>query len=77
MNIKYQLLGKEHRGDYEGSRKRAIREILHDKMASIYAGHVLRGSSGTNDILTLEGSISEVRARGPQEEVTLMISKNG
>ena len=48
-------------------------------MAQAYAGHVpyAKGSSDINTILILAGTISEVRAVGQEEEVGLMISKNG
>jgi len=38
------------------------KNIARQKMA--YAGHVLRGSSGLNALLIMEGKISGVKARG-------------
>ena len=41
---------------------RFYKNIARQKMA--YAGHVLRGSSGLNALLIMEGKISGVKARG-------------
>ena len=41
---------------------RFYENIARQKMA--YAGHVLRGSSGLNALLIMEGKISGVKARG-------------
>jgi len=41
---------------------RFYNNIARQKMA--YAGHVLRGSSGLNALLIMEGKISGVKARG-------------
>ena len=37
---------------------------FYKNIAMAYAGHVLRGSSGLNALLIMEGKISAVKARG-------------
>jgi len=66
-HVKSQLegQGQEYRSAFKDGRERTAvlqKNIARQKMA--YVGHVLRGSSGLNALLIMEGKISGVKARG-------------
>ena len=65
-HVKSQLegQGQEYRSASRMAEKepRFYKNIARQKMA--YAGHVLRGSSGLNALLIMEGKTSGVKARG-------------
>jgi len=68
----------KYRGSEKSWRKRtAILSVVQQKLA--YAGHVLRGSSGRNALVILEGKIRGKRAKGrpKRTECGLMMSGNG
>ena len=54
---------------------RFYKNIARQKTA--YVGHVLRGSSGLNALLIMEGKISGVELEEDHEEFGLMISRIG
>jgi len=55
--------------------QRFFKKIVQQKLA--YAGHVLRGSSGRNALVILEGKIGVKEQKADPGECGLMMSGNG